>query len=238
MIIKRLVEGIKNQDWFTVMIEVMIVVVGVYLGIFIGETASERALKKDAYISLELLAVTLREDLAQLDAVLVEQQSVADKYNEAVNALKSAPLDFDVANTALKVLITMETPNFYPNRSTYQIMLSGGQMEALDNLELRQKITKLYEYSFTRNVEYSTSFATNTDETYRDITAYHYDLSTGQLISKSEDELTRLRSGLYNQALYGDAFVGFMKTFIKEPMVEVLHDIEADIAMRSNEGKK
>ncbi len=33
MIIRRISEGIKNQDWFVVMVEVMIVVVGIFIGL-------------------------------------------------------------------------------------------------------------------------------------------------------------------------------------------------------------
>lgn len=236
MIIQRISEGIKNQDWFVVMVEVMIVIIGVYLGIFIGDAATQRALKRDAHVSLELLAGGLREDIEQLDAVLAHQQINLNKYNEAVNALRSNPLDFEVSNAALSPLVTMEYPGFYPNRSTYQLMLSEGQLGALESLALRQKITKLFEYSFTRNVAYSTSFTINTDETYRNIIGYHYDSSTGQLIAKSEDDLIRLRSGLHNQSLYIESFVAFMQIELREPMDALTRIIDADIAARSDDG--
>ena len=238
MILKRIAEGIKDQDWFVVGIEVMVVVIGVYLGIYIGDTAAKKAIKRDANISLELLAGDLREDIVQLDAVLAHQQINLNKYNESVNVLRSNPLDFEMANTSLSLLITMEAPNFYPNRSTYQVMLSEGHLGALESLALRQKITKLFEYSFNRNATYSESYNINTDETYRNIIVYHYDLSTGQLIAKSEDDLTRLRSGLMNQALYIESFVAFMQSEVREPIGELLSAIDADIAMHSDVGSK
>ncbi len=37
MIIKRLATGIKEQDWFVVMVEVMIVVVGIFIGLQVDD---------------------------------------------------------------------------------------------------------------------------------------------------------------------------------------------------------
>ncbi len=33
MILRRLAEGVRQQDWFTVVVEVLIVVVGIFLGL-------------------------------------------------------------------------------------------------------------------------------------------------------------------------------------------------------------
>ncbi|PCJ49194.1 MAG: hypothetical protein COA74_06415 [Gammaproteobacteria bacterium] len=37
MILKRLAEGIKNQDWFVVTIEIMIVVIGIFIGLQVND---------------------------------------------------------------------------------------------------------------------------------------------------------------------------------------------------------
>lgn len=42
MIIKRLAEGIKKQDWFVVTIEIMVVVVGIFIGLQVDDWNEER----------------------------------------------------------------------------------------------------------------------------------------------------------------------------------------------------
>ena len=37
MILRRLADGIRNQDWFTVLVEVLIVVVGIFLGLQVDD---------------------------------------------------------------------------------------------------------------------------------------------------------------------------------------------------------
>ena len=37
MILRRLADGIKNQDWFVVVVEIMIVVVGIFIGLQVDD---------------------------------------------------------------------------------------------------------------------------------------------------------------------------------------------------------
>ena len=49
MILRRISEGIKNQDWFVVTVEVMIVVVGIFFGLQVddwNDVRKDRALER------------------------------------------------------------------------------------------------------------------------------------------------------------------------------------------------
>ena len=37
MILNRLAKGIKNQDWFVVVLEIFIVVIGIYIGLQVDD---------------------------------------------------------------------------------------------------------------------------------------------------------------------------------------------------------
>ena len=50
MILRRLTDALRKQDWFTVVIETLIVVLGVFLGIQLGnwnEARAEQRLAED-----------------------------------------------------------------------------------------------------------------------------------------------------------------------------------------------
>jgi len=46
MILKRIADGIKNQDWFVVVVELLIVVVGIYIGLQVDDWNKEREAKE------------------------------------------------------------------------------------------------------------------------------------------------------------------------------------------------
>ncbi len=50
MILRRMANGIRQQDWFTVVLEVLIVVVGIFIGLQVddwNEARKEQALARD-----------------------------------------------------------------------------------------------------------------------------------------------------------------------------------------------
>ena len=227
MIIQRLATGIKNQDWFVVMVEVMIVVVGVYLGIFIGEAATQKNLKKDARISLELLAEDLKSDQEYLKRVLDINREVITTYKKAINVLKTDPLDLEKAKVAIIAVHDTNTPTFYPNRSTYQVMLSKGQLDVLGNYDLRQKITKLYEMSYLRSQENGVLYGQNIDATFMNYFTQYYDPTTNFIIATSVTDFARFRAGLNNQKGYFEWYLSVMVVDVKAPLEEVIGVIES-----------
>ncbi len=45
MIIRRIAQGINQQNWFTVAVEVMVVVVGIFIGLQVDEWNEERKMR-------------------------------------------------------------------------------------------------------------------------------------------------------------------------------------------------
>ncbi len=82
MILKRLAEGVRNQDWFVVMLEVLIVVVGIFLGLQVDDWNEGR---KEQNIEQTVL-VALQNDLAasvvSLDAAIVDKNLVQSRLLE------------------------------------------------------------------------------------------------------------------------------------------------------------
>jgi len=71
MIIKRLAEGFKTQDWFVVGIEIMIVVVGIFIGLQVDDWNTERENKRLAHKYI----VRLHDGIS----VMIEREQVSVK---------------------------------------------------------------------------------------------------------------------------------------------------------------
>ena len=76
MIIKRLATGIKEQDWFVVLVEVMIVVVGIFIGLQVddwNEGIKERDLEKQ-YLEriLNDFEISIEDHIGDLERMKVK----------------------------------------------------------------------------------------------------------------------------------------------------------------------
>ncbi len=68
MILRRIVDAFRRQDWFTVVVETLIVVLGVFLGLQVNNWNAARAEAEQAYDLLSSIAEDLRLDRAELGA--------------------------------------------------------------------------------------------------------------------------------------------------------------------------
>ena len=65
MILRRIAEGIKNQDWFVVLIEIFIVVIGIYLGLQVDDWNKARQDREDE----KLFIIQFHDDLLLSEAL-------------------------------------------------------------------------------------------------------------------------------------------------------------------------
>ncbi len=93
MIIKRLATGIKNQDWFVVIVEVMIVVVGIFIGLQVDDW--NEGLQKQAEIDLKLERI--KQDALSLRGRMLENVENTNLFLKNLQTvqqvLNGTPLD-------------------------------------------------------------------------------------------------------------------------------------------------
>jgi hypothetical protein len=111
MIIKRLATGIKNQDWFVVMVEVMIVVVGIFIGLQVDDWNQKRLDREDLKETFQELVKdfdfinkhaeaaenfhrSVVEDMRHLVQVLHEKKGVEMNEARILNALQRGDTSF------------------------------------------------------------------------------------------------------------------------------------------------
>jgi len=92
MIIRELAVALREQNWFTVVLEVMIVVVGIFIGLQVDGWNEGR--KKQQYIEVQLLriAVDAAEVLAETDRLIVDFDNRIARAQVALEVLDGTPL--------------------------------------------------------------------------------------------------------------------------------------------------
>ena len=59
MILRRLAEGVRKQDWFTVVVEVLIVVVGIFLGLQVDDWNNARKESKSSITTNRIMIASM-----------------------------------------------------------------------------------------------------------------------------------------------------------------------------------
>ncbi len=141
MILQRLSQSIRKQDWFTVVIETLIVVFGVYLGIQLGNwNAAQNAKAEEARI-IDRLTI----DFEKQEEILIRRVEMAQGFLQAVDDLQrliiagEEPDDPRVVSDLLYLLtgtLTREAPP-----ASYQELVASGGFSRLSDADLRAALS-------------------------------------------------------------------------------------------------
>ena len=90
MILKRLVDSIKNQDWFVVCIEIMIVVVGIFIGLQVDDWNEERTFHQAETELLYELKLELEASILFTEGILSSYKQAADAGRRSLKFVSSS----------------------------------------------------------------------------------------------------------------------------------------------------
>jgi hypothetical protein len=190
MILRRMTEAFRCQDWFTVFVEIMIVVLGVFLGLQVNnwnETRLERAKERQILIGLS-------EDFAKLEESVVRGVEFHKRAFAGLQAIGEALESGELPEA--------DRPRFedglrYAIRSAVSATVSGtltevlstGQLGLLRDKELRRALTdyEAYKESAKEAKLYVRSI----------VTEYHRDFSDQYLF-----DIHSNRPGTYEESAY------------------------------------
>lgn len=167
MILKRLVDGLRARDWFTVFVELLIVVAGIYLGLQANDWAQEREFRKQEQASL----VRLLEESEAAIAVIDQEIEYAGWLNrlrreavETVDSERPVPDDDLMLRTGINTLDRF--PPLRPVTVAYDELLSAGQMQLIRSADLRAAIAT-YHVNLGYFNEIAGRFSRNADDFWR-----------------------------------------------------------------------
>ena len=151
MILRRVVEHAKTQNWFAVTLDFFIVVMGVFIGIEVANWNQARQDRQEERRYYGQLLVDLRGDLE----VFSRAESRADMYDEAAQLVidrlggKATP---QASPSRMAIAIHKAGWIYIPSasRGTYDELVSTGNLGLLRNSELKSEIANYYA-SFDEN---------------------------------------------------------------------------------------
>ncbi len=161
MILRRLSQSLKEQNWTAIVIEFVLLVLGVFLGIQVANWNESRkeSVQETAY--LNNLAEDIRSDIIEIDetiAISTWRMSILEalalkstgkylptsfKIPEGTIELQKAPDFTDIENKSVG-LIYAYIRTIDDNRSTYETIVNTGGIRLIQDAELLEQIQLYY----------------------------------------------------------------------------------------------
>lgn len=147
MILRRIIEHVRAQNWFAVGLDFGIVVIGVFVGIQVSNWNQERvgAEQQQRYLErLESDFTSIQERIEQHFATFEQVIGGADYIQELLRMPEEDFRSFEIDEQRLEdALSNLTHTRIPPGRSaTYVEMLSASQLSALGNASLRDKLAE------------------------------------------------------------------------------------------------
>lgn len=145
MLLRRISENLKVQNWTAVLLDFFIVVVGVYIGIQAANWNDERQAREERATSLdrlqseaELSVSYMRRTTEQFRRTVEARASVLRKTADGnIEAVEQEEIVLAINYLGLY-------PAVAPPRSVYDEIISAGQFRKLGNSGVREAITNYY----------------------------------------------------------------------------------------------
>ncbi len=143
MILRRLADAIRQQNWFTVCVELFIVIIGVFMGLQAQNWNQARIERNTAIGYHGQLVEELRRNAENLGARRDYYLQLREHGQAALDSLRA-----DQATPGAKFLIDSYRATFrWPvqiDRAVYDEVLRAGVLSKISNIDARNRLTNFY----------------------------------------------------------------------------------------------
>ena len=150
MILRRLSESLKQQNWTAIVIEFVLLVVGVFLGIQVANWNAERETRQKSAIFTERLRSDLRKESWRYQFLLAYYRDVRDATEAAADALSGkAPLSSEAF--LVNAYRATQYKEGSASRATYDELISTGNIGLIEDRKLLALAVRAYSLSTIGN---------------------------------------------------------------------------------------
>jgi len=142
MIVRRMINALKRQDWTAVAIEFLLVLVGVLLAFQINEWASERQAGAEREAATGRLLVEAEEDVAYFRSEFEDHQEQVRELSYALDRVQNGiwrKEDEARMRAGLTSSVYLDAPS--PPSSVYEDIVAAGMLGKIGDPQLRSAIS-------------------------------------------------------------------------------------------------
>jgi hypothetical protein len=144
LLLNRLFENVKNQNWMSLSLELLVVVVGIFLAFQVDRWYESRQLRQEEISHLESLSADFTATVKNIEANVLRHRDSIDSAIQLLSLQAGQPTaitpeDFYKLYADLQFA---RVANY--QRSTYDYLISSGQIAILRNEQLRGELTAIF----------------------------------------------------------------------------------------------
>ena len=143
MILRRVIQHVKKQEWTAIWIDLVIVVVGVFIGIQVANWNTERETKKKSAVFTERLKADLREEAWGYEYLILYNKDVLANA-ERVLAVMDGEAEMSDEQFVISAYRASQYKYNVRQRSTYDEMISTGSIDLISDQSLRETAVEIY----------------------------------------------------------------------------------------------
>ncbi len=145
MLLRRVIDHVRKQEWTAIAIDFVIVVVGVFVGIQAANWNEQRADESRARGYLERIHADLEADLANYQNRIRFWNAVSQYGRTGLSFADSGRVpDRAHWNLLLAYFQASQVAEFWTRSTTYDELKSAGELHLIANLELRNALARYY----------------------------------------------------------------------------------------------
>jgi hypothetical protein len=137
MLLRRVIEHVREQNWFAVIVDFVIVVIGVFIGIQVANWNEERLNRLEESALIERLRVDFDRIEENADRSLAYHEDMASNLQTMLSSLRSKTLkDEDVPGFDRALLLGVTFQTSADHSGTFTELMSSGRASILRDREL------------------------------------------------------------------------------------------------------
>ncbi|MGS2719412.1 hypothetical protein [Paraglaciecola aestuariivivens] len=189
MLLRRLTQHVKAQNWFAVGIDFVIVVIGVYIGIQVSNWNDALRVQSLETSYLARVADELRSNIKTFDTEAnfsKETRALLSQFIASIDSQSATDIEL-VGHTRDYLSGGVFFAKFRPSQSTFDELKSTGNLDIIQNKKLREALVELHAYYehgtqvITSNIEWILQAE---DVLYMNFDALRFDSRTSELFSQ------------------------------------------------------
>jgi len=145
MILRKLADAIRQQNWFTVVLEVAIVVVGIFVGLQVSNWNEARLDRVRELASLQRLLSESENSVAYIQREVEKGASRIASQRDLLSIMFSdSPIPGDTASAELGFVTLNFLPAMTPAQATFDELTAAGGLRLIRSSYVREMISLYY----------------------------------------------------------------------------------------------
>jgi hypothetical protein len=147
LILSRIANELKNQNWIVVVLELIVVVAGIFLGLQADAWYEARNDRLSERFHVQQLNLDAGLNAAELESMAEHHSSRADELMFAAGVVKKGKIEpEEIERFKWAILTTLQYPPAEITTGAYDALIASGDFPVLRDAALRSQLVKLQSY--------------------------------------------------------------------------------------------